>query len=122
MEVIDGNRIAAEIIAELKAEVSAIRGRKPCLALVRVGEDPASVSYVRKKGQTAADIGIESRNLLPPATIAQAALETLVDRLNEYPGLDWIVVQSPLPSHVDERAVIRRMAPRKDVDGFSPVN
>jgi len=122
MEVIDGNRIAAEIIAELKAEVSAIRGRKPCLALVRVGEDPASVSYVRKKGQTAADIGIESRNLLPPATIEQAALETLVDNLNQDPGVDGILVQSPLPGHLDERAVFRRIAPEKDVDGFSPVN
>jgi methylenetetrahydrofolate dehydrogenase (NADP+)/methenyltetrahydrofolate cyclohydrolase len=122
MEVIDGNRIAAEIVAELKAQVSAIKGRKPCLALVRVGEDPASVSYVRKKGQTAADIGIESRNLLPPAAIEQAALETLVDNLNEDPGVDGILVQSPLPGHLDERAVFRRIAPEKDVDGFSPVN
>jgi hypothetical protein len=69
MEVIDGNKVAAEIIAELKAEVAAGTGRPPCLALVRVGDDPASVSYVRKKGQTAAEIGIESRNLLPPVTI-----------------------------------------------------
>ena len=97
MEVIDGNRIAAELIAELKAEVAAIKGRKPCIALVRVGEDPASVSYVRKKGQTAAEIGIESRVLLPPADIAQAALETLVDNLNADPGVDGILVQSPLP-------------------------
>jgi len=122
MEVIDGNRIAAEIIAELKATVSAIKGRKPCLALVRVGDDPASISYVKKKGQTAADIGIESRNLLPPATITQAALEILVDNLNEDPGVDGILVQSPLPAGLDERAVFRRISPDKDVDGFSPVN
>jgi methylenetetrahydrofolate dehydrogenase (NADP+)/methenyltetrahydrofolate cyclohydrolase len=122
MEVIDGNRIAAEIVAELKAEVSAIRGRKPCIALVRVGDDPASISYVRKKGQTAAEIGIESRNLLPPATVTQAALETLVDNLNEDPGVDGILVQSPLPAGLDERAVFRRISPVKDVDGFSPVN
>jgi methylenetetrahydrofolate dehydrogenase (NADP+) / methenyltetrahydrofolate cyclohydrolase len=122
MEVIDGNRIAAEIIAELKAEVSAIRGRMPCIALVRVGDDPASVSYVKKKGQTAADIGIESRILLPPSTVSQAALETLVDNLNEDPGVDGILVQSPLPAGLDERAVFRRIAPCKDVDGFSPVN
>ena len=74
MEAIDGNRIAAEIIAELKAEVSAIVGRKPCIALVRVGDDPASVSYVKKKGQTAAEIGIESRVLLPPVSIRQAGM------------------------------------------------
>jgi methylenetetrahydrofolate dehydrogenase (NADP+) / methenyltetrahydrofolate cyclohydrolase len=122
MEVIDGNRIAAEIIAELKAEVSATSGRRPCLALVRVGDDPASVSYVRKKGLTAAEIGIESRNLLPPVAIGQSELEALVDGLNADPGVDGILVQSPLPPHLDERAVFRRIAPGKDVDGFSPVN
>ncbi|HXN35719.1 MAG TPA: bifunctional methylenetetrahydrofolate dehydrogenase/methenyltetrahydrofolate cyclohydrolase FolD [Opitutaceae bacterium] len=122
MEVIDGNRIAAELIAELKAEVSAILGRKPCIALVRVGDDPASVSYVRKKGQTAAEIGIESRVLLPPASIGQAALEGLVDSLNADPGVDGILVQSPLPPPLDERAVFGRIAPGKDVDGFNPVN
>jgi len=72
METIDGNRIAAEIISELKSEVSALGGRRPCIALVRVGEDPASVSYVRKKEKTAAEIGIESRILLPPVTISQS--------------------------------------------------
>jgi methylenetetrahydrofolate dehydrogenase (NADP+)/methenyltetrahydrofolate cyclohydrolase len=122
MEVIDGNKVAAEIIAELKAVVAAGTGRPPCLALVRVGDDPASVSYVRKKGQTAAEIGIESRNLLPPVTIEQAALEGLVDSLNSDPDVDGILVQSPLPSHLDEQAVFRRIAPDKDVDGFSPVN
>ena len=122
MEVIDGNRIAATIIAELKAEVAAGRGRPPCLALVRIGDDPASVSYVRKKGQTAAEVGIESRNLLPPVTIGQAELEALVDSLNDDPGVDGILVQSPLPPHLDERAVFRRIAPEKDVDGFNPVN
>jgi methylenetetrahydrofolate dehydrogenase (NADP+)/methenyltetrahydrofolate cyclohydrolase len=122
MEVIDGNRVAAEIIAELKAEVSAARGRRPCIALVRVGDDPASVSYVKKKGQTAAEIGIESRVLLPPVTIEQKALEGLVDNLNSDAAVDGILVQSPLPDHLDERAVFGRIAPEKDVDGFSPVN
>lgn len=122
MEIIDGNRIAAEIIAELKAEVSAAKGRRPCIALVRVGDDPASVSYVRKKGQTAAEIGIESRVLLPPVTIEQSALEGLIDNLNADPQVDGILVQSPLPDHLDERAVFRRIAPEKDVDGLNPVN
>jgi methylenetetrahydrofolate dehydrogenase (NADP+)/methenyltetrahydrofolate cyclohydrolase len=122
MEVIDGNRIATELIAELKAQVSAIKGRKPCIALVRVGEDPASVSYVRKKGQTAAEIGIESRVLLPPASIGQAALEELVENLNADPGVDGILVQSPLPANLDERSVFGRIAPEKDVDGFHPIN
>jgi methylenetetrahydrofolate dehydrogenase (NADP+)/methenyltetrahydrofolate cyclohydrolase len=122
MEVIDGNRIAAQLIAELKAEVSAILGRKPCIALVRVGDDPASVSYVRKKGQTAAEVGIESRVLLPPAEIEQSALEALVDSLNSDPGVDGILVQSPLPAKLDERAIFGRIAPEKDVDGLNPVN
>jgi methylenetetrahydrofolate dehydrogenase (NADP+)/methenyltetrahydrofolate cyclohydrolase len=122
MEVIDGNRIAADIIAELKAAVSQLRGRRPCIALVRVGEDPASVSYVRKKERTAAEIGIESRVILPPETISQAELERLVDGLNADPSVDGILVQSPLPGGLDERAVFCRIAPDKDVDGFSAVN
>ncbi|HEY1764572.1 MAG TPA: bifunctional methylenetetrahydrofolate dehydrogenase/methenyltetrahydrofolate cyclohydrolase FolD [Opitutaceae bacterium] len=122
MAVIDGNRIAAELIADLKGEVGALAGRKPCIALVRVGDDPASVSYVKKKGQTAAEIGIESRVLLPPPSISQKALETLIENLNTDPGVDGILVQSPLPSGLDERAAFARIAPEKDVDGFHPLN
>jgi methylenetetrahydrofolate dehydrogenase (NADP+)/methenyltetrahydrofolate cyclohydrolase len=122
MEVIDGNRIAASLVAELKAEVSAMPGRRPCIALVRVGEDPASVSYVKKKGQTAAEIGIDSRVILPPTSIGQRELEDLVDGLNADPGVDGILVQSPLPGGLDERAVFGRIAPEKDVDGFHPCN
>jgi methylenetetrahydrofolate dehydrogenase (NADP+)/methenyltetrahydrofolate cyclohydrolase len=122
MEVIDGNRIAADIIAELKAEVAGGVGRAPCIALIRVGDDPASVSYVRKKGLTAAEIGIESRVLLPPADISQKALEELVDSLNADNGVDGILVQSPLPRHLDEKALFGRISPEKDVDGFSPIN
>jgi methylenetetrahydrofolate dehydrogenase (NADP+)/methenyltetrahydrofolate cyclohydrolase len=122
MEVIDGNRIAADLIAELKAEVAKIAGRRPCIALVRVGDDPASVSYVRKKDKTAAEIGIESRVILPPESISQPELEELVGRLNADPSVDGILVQSPLPPHLDERAVFGRIAPGKDVDGLNPVN
>ena len=122
METIDGNRIAAEIISELKREVSALGGRRPCIALIRVGEDPASVSYVRKKEKTAAEIGIEGRILLPPISISQAELEALVDSLNADPAVDAILVQSPLPKGLDESAVFRRIAPAKDVDGFNPLN
>ncbi len=122
MEIIDGNRIAAAIIAELKAEVAAMPGRKPCLALVRVGEDPASVSYVRKKEQTAAEIGIDGRLILPPVGITQAGLAAEVDRLNADPGVDGILVQSPLPAGLDERAIFSRIDPAKDVDGLHPLN
>ena len=122
MELIDGNKIAAAIIAELKNEVAAIAGRKPCLALVRVGEDPASVSYVTKKEKTAAEIGVTSRVILPPVTITPAELFALIDRLNADSTVDGILVQSPLPKHIDEVAVFRRVSPDKDVDGFNTLN
>jgi methylenetetrahydrofolate dehydrogenase (NADP+)/methenyltetrahydrofolate cyclohydrolase len=122
MTLIDGNEIASTLIAELKAEVAALGGRKPCLALVRVGDDPASVSYVRKKEKTAAEIGVESRVILPPLSITQSELFALIDQLNADPGVDGILVQSPLPKHIDEVAVFRRVAPHKDVDGFNTIN
>ncbi|MEO6244220.1 MAG: bifunctional methylenetetrahydrofolate dehydrogenase/methenyltetrahydrofolate cyclohydrolase FolD [Opitutaceae bacterium] len=122
MQLIDGNQIAAAIIAELKAEVAALPGRKPCIALVRVGEDPASVSYVKKKEKTAAEIGLISRIILPPLTVSQADLFALLDHLNADPTVDGILVQSPLPKHIDEVAVFRRVAPEKDVDGFNTIN
>jgi methylenetetrahydrofolate dehydrogenase (NADP+)/methenyltetrahydrofolate cyclohydrolase len=122
MVLIDGNSIATSIVAELKAEVATLAGRKPCLALVRIGEDPASVSYVRKKDQTAAEIGITSRLILPPVTITQAELITLIDELNADPTVDGILVQSPMPRHIDELAVFRRLAPEKDVDGLGTMN
>ena len=122
MELIDGNRIAAAIVAELKHEVAALTGRRPCLALLRVGEDPASVSYVRKKEQTAAEIGVTSRIILPPITISPAELFRQIDELNADPTVDGILIQSPLPKGFDEVAVFRRVAPEKDVDGFNTIN
>lgn len=122
MELIDGNQIAAAIVAELKTEVAALAGRKPCIALVRVGDDPASVSYVKKKEKTAAEIGLTSRVILPPVTIAPAELFALIDDLNRDDTVDGILVQSPLPKHIDEVAVFRRVAPEKDVDGFNTLN
>ena len=122
MELIDGNRIASEIIAGLKAEVAALPGRRPCIVLVRVGDDPASVSYVRKKEKTAAEIGIEGRVILLPETAAQAELEALIAGLNADPAVDGILVQSPLPAHMDEQAAFQRISPGKDVDGLHPYN
>ncbi len=122
MEIINGNQVAASIIAELKAEVSATSGRKPCIALVRVGDDPASVSYVKKKQVTAAEIGMESRLLLQPVTITQAELCAVIDGLNNDDTVDGILVQSPLPKGMDEVAVFRRIAAHKDVDGFHTLN
>ncbi|MEI7553422.1 MAG: bifunctional 5,10-methylenetetrahydrofolate dehydrogenase/5,10-methenyltetrahydrofolate cyclohydrolase [Verrucomicrobiota bacterium] len=122
MELIDGNLIAATIIAELKAEVAALPGRKPCIALVRIGDDPASLSYVKKKEKTAAEIGLTSRIILPPVTISQVDLFALLDQLNADPTVDGILVQSPLPKHLSEVAVFRRVSALKDVDGFNTLN
>ncbi|MEO5958804.1 MAG: bifunctional 5,10-methylenetetrahydrofolate dehydrogenase/5,10-methenyltetrahydrofolate cyclohydrolase [Opitutaceae bacterium] len=122
MDLIDGNKIAATIVYELQAEVAGIAGRKPCLALVRVGEDPASVSYVKKKEKTAAEIGVTSRVILPPVSITQSELFALIDSLNADATVDGILVQSPLPKHIDDVAVFRRVAPEKDVDGFNTIN
>lgn len=122
MELIDGNQISTTLIAELKAEVGRLPGRKPCLALVRVGDDPASVSYVRKKDKTAAEIGITSRVILPPVTITQTELLALIDQLNADPEVDGILVQSPLPKGLNELEVFRRVSPDKDVDGFHTIN
>jgi methylenetetrahydrofolate dehydrogenase (NADP+)/methenyltetrahydrofolate cyclohydrolase len=122
MELIDGNQIAAAIIAELKAEVANLTGRKPCIALVRVGEDPASVAYVRKKEKTAAEIGITSRVILPPADIPQSALEALIDQLNADASVDGILVQSPMPRQINELKIFRRLSADKDVDGLGTLN
>jgi len=122
MELIDGNKIAADIVAELKNQVASFSGRKPCIALVRVGEDPASVSYVTKKEKTSAEIGITSRLILPPVTITQDELFALIDGLNADPTVDGILVQSPLPKGMNEVAVFRRIAAHKDVDGFHVLN
>jgi methylenetetrahydrofolate dehydrogenase (NADP+)/methenyltetrahydrofolate cyclohydrolase len=119
MELIDGNKIAADIIAELKSQVAAIPGRPPCLALVRVGDDPASVSYVKKKEKTAADHRHRpAESSTRPSTITQDELLNPDRRLNADPGVDGILVQSPLPKHIDEVAVFRRIAAHKDVDGL----
>jgi methylenetetrahydrofolate dehydrogenase (NADP+) / methenyltetrahydrofolate cyclohydrolase len=122
LELIDGNQIAPDIVAELNTQVATFTGRKPCIALVRVGEDPASVSYVKKKEKTSADIGITSRLIFPPVTITKDELFALIDGLNADAGVDGILVQSPLPKHINEVAVFRRIAAHKDVDGFHTLN
>lgn len=120
--LIDGNQIATDIIAELTQEVSTLSGRKPCVAFVRVGEDPASVSYVRKKQKTAETIGIESRLTVLPDTIGQSGLFDIIDSLNADDTVDGILIQSPLPSDIDEVAGFRKVLPGKDVDGFHTEN
>lgn len=122
MQLIDGNAIAESIIEALRAEVATLAGRRPVVAFIRVGEDPASVSYVRKKQKTAERIGIGSRLHVLPATITREALFKEIDALNNDPEVNGILIQAPLPAHIDETEVFNRVLPGKDVDGFHTLN
>lgn len=121
MQLIDGNAIAASIIEELTTEVAGLNG-KPAITFIRVGEDPASVSYVRKKEKTAQQIGIQSRLTLLPETVTQEELFANIDQLNADPDVHGILIQAPLPKHINETATFNRVLPGKDVDGFNTVN
>ena len=122
MEVIDGNAVASDLLEELAKKVQAFEGRKPCVVFIRVGEDPASVSYVRKKEKTAAKIGIESRLLVFTESLTENELLDKISELNEDPYVHGILVQAPLPSHMDDRKVFNHVSPNKDVDGFNATN
>ncbi len=123
--MIDGKAFAAGLRARVgagAARVLAEAGRKPGLAVVLVGDDPASSVYVRSKGKATIAAGMESFEHRLPESTREAELIALVDRLNADPAVDGILVQLPLPAHIDERAIITRIDPDKDVDGFHPVN
>ena len=124
MQLIDGKAIAAKINAETRAAVAELqaRGVTPGLAVVLVGQDPASQAYVRSKDKTAKELGLHSVKHELPADTTQDALVALVRQLNADPAIHAILVQSPPPPHIDERAVVEAIDPRKDVDGFHPVN
>nr|ADD96298.1 hypothetical protein [uncultured organism MedDCM-OCT-S08-C1656] len=122
MELINGNEIAQNIIEELKVKVANIHGSKPCVVFIRVGEDAASISYVRKKEKIAASIGIKSRLKILPENITQDQLLNEVDKENQDPSVHGILVQAPLPSHIEERIIFNRVSPHKDVDGFNALN
>jgi methylenetetrahydrofolate dehydrogenase (NADP+)/methenyltetrahydrofolate cyclohydrolase len=122
MQLIDGNAIAESIIQELEVEVGALSGKKPVVAFIRVGEDPASVSFVRKKERTAERIGIESRLHLFPEDVSPEELYAKIDELNAAPDVNGILIQAPLPKHINETETFNRVAPGKDVDGFNTVN
>jgi len=122
--IIDGKQVAAKVKAEVAEAVRALcaRGLVPGLTVVRVGDDPASEVYVRGKRRDCEEVGITSVEHHLPATTAQAELLSLVARLNADPAVHGILVQLPLPKHVDERAVLEAIAPAKDADGFHPYN
>ncbi|MDT8435709.1 MAG: bifunctional methylenetetrahydrofolate dehydrogenase/methenyltetrahydrofolate cyclohydrolase FolD [Gemmatimonadota bacterium] len=123
-KIIDGNEIATAVRAEVKdeAERLATRGIEPCLAVMLVGDDPASRVYVGMKEKKCAEVGIRNLDERLPADTPQDEIVAILDRWNADPDVHGILVQLPLPGHVDERTVTERIRPEKDVDGFHPVN
>ncbi len=120
----DGAAVAKKIRAEVAAEVAELKkkGITPGLAVVLVGDDPASAVYVAAKGRACEEVGIHSVTIRLPADTTQDALLRQVDALNSDRAIDGILVQMPMPKHIDSAAVIMRIDPGKDVDGFHPVN
>lgn len=124
-QLIDGKAVAARVRAEVKAEVEKLKaehGLVPGLTVVRVGEDPASKIYVTGKKKAAEEVGFNSWEVHPDANITQDELLSLVDKLNKDPAVHGILVQLPLPKHIDSERIISAVKPEKDVDGFHPVN
>lgn len=123
-QIIDGKAVAAAVLDEARAETAALKahGIVPGLAVVLVGEDPASKVYVGSKVRTCGDLGLHSEKITLPKETSQEELLAVVRRLNADPAIHGILVQSPPPKHIDEEAIIREIDPRKDVDGFHPEN
>ncbi len=123
-KIIDGNKIAAEIRSELKAKTAELKkkGITPGLVMVRVGEDPASVSYVRGKSKASEELGIYSETIVYPEDATEKEVLAKVKELNKDPKFHGILVQLPLPKHIDPDKVLNAIDPSKDVDGFHPVN
>jgi len=124
-QLIDGKAVAARVRAEVKAEVERLkreRGIVPGLAVVRVGEDPASKVYVTGKKKAAEEVGFNSWEHHPDENITQDALLALVQKLNDDPAVHGILVQLPLPKHIDADVIVSAVKPEKDADGFHPMN
>jgi methylenetetrahydrofolate dehydrogenase (NADP+) / methenyltetrahydrofolate cyclohydrolase len=123
-KILDGKALAARVKSELAGEVSALRARgvEPGLAVVLVGEDPASQIYVRNKTASSAQVGIRTFDHRLPSTTSQSELAALVAKLNADPAVDGILIQLPLPAGLDAREILPLVDPRKDVDGIHPDN
>jgi len=125
MQIIDGKQIAQAIKDEIAAEVSKIKdngGKTPHLAAILVGEDPASQTYVSSKGKACHEVGFDSSTYKLPAEVSEDELLKTVEFINEDPDIDGLIVQLPLPKHINPDKVIETIKPEKDVDGFHPVN
>lgn len=124
MNLIDGKKTAAAVEAEISQRIANLKTRDiiPGLAVILVGEDPASQAYVKNKDLACQRLGMFSRKIELPANTTQAQLLQLINELNEDPLIHGILVQSPPPAHINEQAITQAIDPRKDVDGFHPIN
>lgn len=124
-QLIDGKKISQEIKDELKAKVEELKAQGkviPCLAVIQVGNDPASTVYVGNKKKACEYIGIGSKSFELPEETTEDELLSLIDELNNDEEVTGILVQLPVPKHIDEDTIIRRISPKKDVDGFHPMS
>ena len=125
MKLIDGKELARSLRGEIAAGVAALKSEKgvtPGLAVILVGDNPASVSYVTAKEKACTEAGMLSREIRLPAETTEEELVSLVKKLNDDPAIHGILVQLPVPKHIRDKAVIDAIAPEKDVDGFTPIN
>jgi len=122
MNLIDGNQIASQVLDELSERIASLGNGKPCVVFVRVGNDPASISYVKKKQKTAESIGIDAGLKVFDESISEDQLIAEIDALNADSSIHGILVQAPLPSHINDVRVFNHVSPNKDVDGFNAVN
>ena len=122
--IIDGKQVAADIRAEVAQKVAALKknGKNACLAVILVGENPASISYVTGKQKALAEVGMQDRSVHLPENTSEEDLLKLIEQLNNDDTVHGILVQLPLPKHINEDKVIMAISPEKDVDGFHPVN
>ncbi|MCR4579807.1 MAG: bifunctional methylenetetrahydrofolate dehydrogenase/methenyltetrahydrofolate cyclohydrolase FolD [Treponema sp.] len=123
-KIIDGKQTAADVRADVAAKVAELKkkGIEPCLAVILVGDNPASVSYVTGKQKALAEVGMKDRSMHLAESTSEAELLSLIDELNKDDSVHGILVQLPLPKHIDEDKVIMAISPEKDVDGFHPVS
>jgi methylenetetrahydrofolate dehydrogenase (NADP+)/methenyltetrahydrofolate cyclohydrolase len=123
-KLIDGAKLADQVKVEVAGRVAELkaRGITPGLSVALVGDDPASAVYVGSKERTCIELGMRGETIRRPATISEAELLAIVDRLNDDPNVHGILVQMPLPKQINGDAIVRRIRPDKDVDGFHPVN
>src|SRR5438552_7495858 len=122
--LIDGRAIAEKVYVDLRREIAELKskGITPGLAVVLVGDNPASRAYVRSKDKMSRELGLHSVKLELPASTTQSELLSRVEELNRDPAIHGILVQSPPPTQIDEATIVRALDPRKDVDGFHPLN